>query len=54
MISQTHGQTGAQVFVFNCGTHYSNGHFVIGKRMNRLQDKILEFFIIINFCACSS
>ena len=25
MTSRTHGQTREQLFVFNCGTHYSNG-----------------------------
>ena len=35
--SQTYGQTGDQVFVFNFGTHYSNGHLVISKKINRLQ-----------------
>ena len=26
---QTHGQKREQLFVYNCGTHYSNGHLVI-------------------------
>ena len=40
----THEQTGVQMFVFNCGTHYSNGHLVI---LNRLQRKRSEFYVIM-------
>ena len=32
MTSQTHAQTGKQVLVFNCETHHSNGHLVIGNK----------------------
>ena len=47
MTSQTHGQTGAQVFVFNCGIHYLIGLLVVGNKMNRLQGYRLEFYVIM-------
>ena len=37
MNSQAREQTGEQFFVFSCGNHYSNGHLVIGNKINRLQ-----------------
>ena len=47
MTSQTHGQTGVEVFVFNCGTHYSSDNLVIGNKIDRLQGKRLEFYGIM-------
>ena len=39
-----HGQTGELIFVFNCGTHYLNGHLVIHNKNNRLQGERLEVY----------
>ena len=29
MTSQTHGQIGQEIFVYDCGTHHSSDHLVI-------------------------
>ena len=39
MTFQTHGQAGVWVFVFNCVAHYSNCHFVIANKIDRLKVK---------------
>ena len=43
MISQT--QEGVHAFVFNCETHYSNDHLVIGNKINRLQGQYVKTIV---------
>ena len=43
--SQSHGQTGEEDFVFNFGTHYSNGHLVIHNKIYRLRGLRLEIYV---------